>query len=148
MEKSKTDLKKLKEMTEEDLESAAHSDPDAQLLSDDELSGFRPNWIFHPSHHIRDIAQERDLSISFIAKILGYQNEHDSEFSSFMSEKIGVNESIAARLSYAFGNPATFWLKLQKKYEKHKKRIDKEEDEALSRNIKSICDNIMSKIIK
>lgn len=148
MEKSKTDLKKIKEMTEEELESAAHSDPDAQLLSDDELIGFRPNWIFHPCNHIRDIAESREVTMPELARILGYQNEHDIEFSSFMSEKIGVNESIASRLSFAFGNPSTFWLKLQKNYEKHKKRIDKEEDEALSRNIKSICDNIMSKIIK
>jgi putative transcriptional regulator len=41
MMKSRTDWKKVKSMTEKEITSAAKSDPDAQLLTDEELKKFK-----------------------------------------------------------------------------------------------------------
>jgi len=45
--KGKSDLERLKNMTEEELEEAAKSDPDSAWLTDEELKQFkRPNKEF------------------------------------------------------------------------------------------------------
>lgn len=76
---------------------------------------FRPDWISCPGDTIKDILEERKLSLSQFADLLG---ESIDTAQDLIQGRAPLNEKIAIQLSNVLGGSYDFWLAREWQYQK------------------------------
>ena len=113
---TKTNWKKLKVLTEEEIEQAAKSDPDSYMPTREELKEFKelkelnPNWTVHPSETIWEILKDRKIPLRVFLDIEGIDIE---KVSLFMQKLSSLSESDIKKVSQFLNISKDFLTNLQ-----------------------------------
>ena len=67
-----------------------------------------------PGYHVRKLIESLELKVGEAARLL---NVPEPNFSMILNGRLGISADMAVRLEKVFGEPAEYWLDLQKKYE-------------------------------
>jgi antitoxin HigA-1 len=78
-----------------------------------------PRISLHPGHVIQQEIEARGLKKSAFAEMLGLSS---SQLSELLHAKRHVSEDLALRLEIVLGIDADYWMRIQVKYNLHKKR--------------------------
>ena len=81
------------------------------------LYPFEPDYAVPPGETVKEIMQAKRIPSQEMAKKLGLSEE---EFGDLLTGKLEITFELTCQLQKATGTPATFWLNLEKKYQKIK----------------------------
>lgn len=74
---------------------------------------FKPDWVSPPGDTVRDILEEKGISIEQFATTMGWASRHAL---GFLDGAIALTEEIAEALARHFGGTKDFWLAREKAY--------------------------------
>ena len=83
-------------------------------------SGFQPDWVSPPGDTIRDILEERSLSVDEFSKRLGWATD---EAQALLSGSRTITSRIAVGLNRVLGGTAEFWSNREKQYRTDVRRL-------------------------
>lgn len=86
---------------------------------------FQPDWTSPPGATIKDILEERGISINDFSQQTGLG--HNSIQALFKGER-PITTFLANRLEEMFGASAAFWMEREKQYREDKKRLEKQDE--------------------
>jgi uncharacterized protein (DUF4415 family) len=92
-EDTQTDWARVKAMTEEEIEAAARSDPDAQPLDVDAPDFWENAVLVIPSKHMVCLRLDRDILDWFRSQGKGYQTRMNAVLRAYMEAQIKAKRS-------------------------------------------------------
>ena len=84
------------------------------------MSTFNPNWVSAPGETIKDILEDRNITIEKFVILM------DSDIETINSLLIGeviIDEKISLQLQSVLGSSKTFWLKREENYRTRKNKL-------------------------
>jgi len=70
--------------------------------------------VIHPGEKMRKLMETRNLSVERLLKVVSMEEQ---EFTQILEEQMPITKDIAEAVARAFGQNASYWLNLQKKYD-------------------------------
>src|SRR6056297_683543 len=100
-------------------------------MTQEQVSGWSPNWALHPGEHLEEHLEVRDLSQAEFARIAGLTKKHVSDI---IAGKNRVTAATAIKLEHVLGMKAHIWTGLQADWDLHQERhfTDKPSDDELT----------------
>ena len=83
-------------------------------------SEFLPNWTSPPGATIRDVLEERELSLEWFSDQMGLSLD---QIANLLCGLTGIGPDLAQQLEKLFGAPAQFWLIREKRYRRDLVRL-------------------------
>lgn len=89
------------------------------------VSEFKPDWVSPPGDTILDLLEEKGWTQKEFANRLGYTNKYISQL---INGKVSLSIAAATRLERVLGGSVEFWMNREMNYQRHKARIEAEEN--------------------
>lgn len=88
-------------------------------------NGFNPDWVSPPGDTIADLIEEKGWTQAELATRLGCTEKHLSQL---INGKVTLTTDVAMDLERVLGPEVDFWLAREANYQKHKARLEAEEN--------------------
>lgn len=86
------------------------------------MNEFKPNWVSPPSDTIKDILEERNITLEEFIKQL---NIEEIIANKLLEGKWRITREIAIKLAEILGSTVQFWIRRDRQYQQGLKRLQK-----------------------
>jgi HTH-type transcriptional regulator / antitoxin HigA len=86
------------------------------------MTDFKPNWVSKPGSTMKDIMQEKGMSLW---KFASEMNISETEAKKLLDAEIKITKRTAAQLSQVLGASSEFWVNRERHYRNELKRLNK-----------------------
>lgn len=85
-----------------------------------ETEAFTPDWASAPGETIRDVLEERHVSVEDFAQRIGWST---SEIGKLLDGTVPIDRGLAKKLELTLGSSETFWLARERQYRQTLQRL-------------------------